>query len=265
MSGSITPASSAAREAIPELLETHGDLIYALGLRLCGDEDNAADLVQETFVQALSSWDSFEGRSLSSTWLYTIATRACSRMSRLRAGEPRHMDSLTRLLPSGEEGVIQLPSDDDPEEDAVRNAAVEAILAAVVQLPLDFRLPFVLKEMADFSVAEVAEVLSVKPATVKTRLHRARLRVRQLMAETLPTRPARPHDHNREECLALLRAKQESMDNDTVFPLSLEELCVRCRPVFETLDFTHTVCSTLCDGQMPDELRTALSRALASA
>jgi RNA polymerase sigma-70 factor (ECF subfamily) len=264
MSGVKASPSASARESIPDLLETHGDLVYSLGLRLWGNTDSAADLVQETFMRALNSWDSFEGRSQPSTWLYTIATRTCSRMSRLRAGEPSRMEPLERLLPSGEEGVIQLPSGDDPEEDAARNEAVDAILAAVAQLPLAFRLPFVLKEMADFSVAEVAEVLGLKPATVKTRLHRARLRVRQLMAEALPTRPASPHTYDREECLALLRAKQEAMDNNTLFPLSIEDLCARCRPVFETLDFTHAVCGTLCTGQMPEELRAALSEALAS-
>lgn len=258
------PHTTDADRAIPRLLESHGDRIYALGLHLCDNPDNADDLVQETFLRALKSWDSFEGRSQPSTWLYTIATRACRRMQRRRAGEPRRMEPLQRVLPSGDEGVIQLPADDDPEADAVRREATEAVLRAVTGLPLDFRLPFVLKEMADFSVAEIAETLDVKPATVKTRLHRARLRVRRDLAHALPRRAGAPPDHAREECLALLRAKQEAMDGDRAFPLADAELCERCRSVFESLDLGRSICRTLGGARMPDDVRSALDEALSS-
>jgi RNA polymerase sigma-70 factor (ECF subfamily) len=256
-----TPHTSAG-EAIPDLLESYGDRIYALGLTLCDNPDNAQDLVQETFLHALESWGSFEGRSQPSTWLHTIAARTCRRMQRRRAGEPRHMESLTRILPSGDEGVIQLPSDDDPEADAVRHEASDAVLRAVSCLPLDFRLPFVLKEMADLSIAEIAEALDVNPATVKTRLHRARLRVRKELAEAIPSRDAASPDHSREECLALLRAKQESLDHDTHFPIPDDELCERCRSVFDTLDLGRSICRTLACGEMPADVRQALDRAL---
>lgn len=258
----VPAPGSRAEDAISALFERYGDRIYALGLTLCDDPSRAEDLVQETFLRALRSWAGFEGRARPSTWLHTIAMRACRRMERRRAGQPRHMVSLTRVLPSGDEGVVQLPADDDPEADAVRREATEAVLRAVAQLPLDFRLPFVLKEMADLSVAEIADVLDVKPATVKTRLHRARLRVRQGLAGTFSRREAAPPDHAREECLALLRAKQESLDHDAVFPFSNEELCERCRSVFATLDYGRSICRELGTGEMPDELRRSLARAL---
>lgn len=259
MDGQPAADTSAAR-AIPELFVSHGDRIYSLGLRLCDDPTNAEDLVQETFMRALESWDSFEGRSRPSTWLHTIAVRACQRMQRRRAGEPKQMQPLTRLLPSGDEGMIQLPSDEDPEADAVLKEATDAVLAAVAELPLDFRLPLVLKEMTDLSVAEIAEALDVKPATVKTRLHRARLRVRQALAAALPRREGDPPDHAREECLALLRAKQESLDRDTEFPIPDDELCERCRSVFATLDYGRGICRALACGEMPDEVRSELVR-----
>ena len=258
------PHTTDAATAIPRLVERHGDRIYALGLSLCDNPDNADDLVQETFLRALKSWDSFEGRSQASTWLYTIATRACRRMQRRRAGEPRRMEPLQRVLPSGDEGVIQLPSDDDPEADAVRAEATEAVLRAVARLPLEFRLPFVLKEMADFSVSEIADTLDVKPATVKTRLHRARLKVRQELTGSLPRRAGAPPDHTREACLALLRAKQESMDHDRDFPLDDDQLCERCRSVFETLDLGRSICRALGDATMPADVRAALDRALSA-
>ncbi len=246
-----------SNEAVGQLFERYGDRIYSMGLRMCGSPDDAEDLVQETFLRALRSWGGFEGRSKPSTWLYTIASRACSRMQRLKAGQPRILEPLERLLPSGDEGIVQIPSGDDPETTAARHEAEEAILSAVTGLPLDFRLPFVLKEIAGLSVLEVGEVLGVNPATVKTRLHRARLRVRKAIAERLPSLDAPAPDRQREECLALLHAKQEAMDRNVPFPVSSSHLCERCRSVFETLDYASDTCLSLQSGSMPDALLTS--------
>ncbi|MDH3732682.1 MAG: RNA polymerase sigma factor [Gemmatimonadota bacterium] len=252
-----------AREAVGTLFEEQGDRIYGLGLRICGTPDAAEDLVQETFLRALRSWDGFDGRSKPSTWLYTIASRACGRMHRLRAGQPPYMESIDSLLPSGDEGIIQLPSRDDPEADIVLREASDAVVAVVRELPLDFRLPFVLKEMAGLSVQEIATALGLNDSTVKTRLHRARLRVRKVVAEGLPARPGEPPSRRREECLALLKAKQEAMDRDADFPLTQGHVCERCRSVFRTLDFTRDACQTMSAGEMPDDLRRSLEVALA--
>lgn len=257
-------ADLAAGEAMAILFEQHGDKIYSLGLRVCGGEAQAEDLVQETFLRALKSWELFEGRSKPSTWLYTIATRACQRMKRRRAGEPEHIESLERLLPSGDAGLVQVPSADDPQADAIRSEAVGAVLGALEQLPVEFRLPFVLKEMADFSLSEIGEVLGLKAATVKTRIHRGRLKIRQRLASELPSAEGTPHDHAREECLALLRAKLEAMDRHIEFPRSQEQLCNRCRSVFRSLDYGQDTCRMLGRAHMPDELRRSLKDKLAA-
>ena len=62
-----------AAEALPMLIDRYGGRIYGLGVRFCGNEADAEDLVQEVFLQAFRKWDQFEGRSAPSTWLYTIA------------------------------------------------------------------------------------------------------------------------------------------------------------------------------------------------
>ncbi|MDX1577498.1 MAG: RNA polymerase sigma factor [Gemmatimonadota bacterium] len=250
------------REAVSHLFESHGDRIYRLGLRVCDDPQTAEDLVQETFLRALDAWESFEGRSKPSTWLYTIATRTCHRMRRRRAGEPARVESLQRLLPSGDEGLIQVPSADDPQRDVAVREVADVVRDAVAGLPPDFRIPVVLKEMFDFSLEEIARVLEIKEATVKTRLHRGRLRIRKALAERLPSEPPPPLDHAREECLALLVAKQESLDRGTPFPVPEDELCERCRSVFSTLDLGREACRSLRHGRMPEALRREVAGAL---
>lgn len=251
-------AGDPADVAIPRLIAAHGDMLYTLGVRMCGNRTDAEDLVQEIFLQAYRRWDQFEGRSKPSSWLYTIASRACRRMHRRRAGEPARIQSLEELLPFDVARTPQVDPAAAEHDEEVRAAAQTRVQAAMATLPPTFRLPLVLKDIAGFSIAEVAEILGIKPATVKTRVHRARLRVRRELEQALPTTgeeltgPA----YAKGLCLDLLRAKQESIDRGA--PFHDEVLCERCRSVFATLDLTHDLCGELGRGTMPAELARRL-------
>ncbi len=252
-------SSEPAETAIPRLLERHGGRLFRLGLRLCGDPQEAEDIVQETFLRAFRKWDQFEGRSDPGTWLYTIAIRVCRRLHRRRSGQPTRMESINELLPSGDEKVPDIPSRrEGPYDAALRKESRETVEAAIVRLPLHFRLPLILKDILEFSIAQVSEVLGLKPATVKTRIHRARLFLRRELVRKLPLRDAPPPDHSRRMCLDLIRAKQEALDRGVDFPLADEELCSRCRAFFNTLDLAKSACRSIREGRIPDRLRQEL-------
>lgn len=245
--------------AVARLMDEYADQIYGLGLRLCDDPEKAQDLVQETFMRALKGWEGFGGRSKPSTWLYTIASRACQRLERRRAGEPRTMKPLDELLPTRDETVVDLPAGDEtPLEWTERKDVIDAVRRAIESLPMHFRLPVVLKEIEGMSVEDVATVLGVKPATVKTRLHRARLLIREELSRPLPRKPA-PQSHPPDAaCLDLLWAKQEAMDKGVDFPIPERHLCERCRSVFATLDMTEDVCFALGNAKLPERARQEL-------
>lgn len=248
--------------AIAYLIEAQGGRIYSLGLRICGgNPDDAADLVQETFLNAYRGWAGFQGDSDPGTWLYAIAARACQRMRRRRAGEPRHMDSVEDLLPASEAGVVLLASEGEegPLGGVLRSEAEAMVDAALARIPPAFRIALVLKDIADLSIAEIAAILGLKEATVKTRVHRGRLALRQSLAEGLPRRPAPPPDHPRATCLALLQGKQEALDRGLPFALPDAELCVRCRSLFNTLDLGREACRLLGEGDLPPALHDALA------
>jgi RNA polymerase sigma-70 factor (ECF subfamily) len=256
---SSVDAAAPADRAIPDLLEAHGGKILGLALRMCDSAHEAEDLVQETFLQAYRKWDQFEGRSAATTWLYTIASRLCRRMRRKRAGEPQRIASLHELLPFKEGPVPDLPADDDgPLMHNLRRESQEHLERAIVSLPTGFRLPLILKEIVGFSVAEVAEILGLKEATVKTRLHRARHVLREELTKGLPKRGAPPPAYSRRVCLDLLRAKQESLDREAEFPLPEKDFCERCRAVFDSLDLAHDVCEQLGRQELPPVLRQAV-------
>jgi RNA polymerase sigma-70 factor (ECF subfamily) len=259
-----TLAHVPAAEAIPELLERHGGRIYALGLRMCGDAADAQDLVQETFLSAFRHWEGFEGRAKASTWLYTIAARACRRMQRRRSGQPAHIASLEELLPGEEAAVPTLEGlGDDPLSEQLRRETQERVAHALAGVPPDFRIPLVLKDVVGLSLAEIGRALGVKEATVKTRVHRARLALRRALAEGLPSRPAAPPDHERAVCLDLLRAKQEAMDRGVELAVPDADLCTRCRALFATLDLARDTCVRIARGELPEPLRLLVLRAIA--
>lgn len=252
-------AGDAREVAIPKLLEREGGRLYSLGRRLCGGPEAAEDLVQEVFLEAYKGWDRFEGRSSASTWLYSIAGHACQRMQRKRVGEPREMASLDALLPFAADTMVDVASleHDDGSED--RREAVEA---AITSLPEDFRLPLVLKDILGLSLAEIAPILGLKEATVKTRVHRARLKIRAALEEVLPRRPSTPFAYEKQVCLDLLQTKQEAIDRDVAFPMN-DIVCERCRALFSTMDLAGQVCRDLGQGIMPPDLRDRLLRSVA--
>ncbi|MCA8950870.1 MAG: RNA polymerase sigma factor [Planctomycetes bacterium] len=254
-------------EAVPRLLDLHGGRLYALGRRICGSPEEAQDLVQDIFVQAWRKWEQFDGRSDPAVWLFTIARRACQRMHRRRAGEPARLESFDELLPFERRrlAVVPDPGADDPLTAQVRREQREAVGAAITALPDEFRLALVLKDIVGFSVAEVAEILGIKEATVKTRVHRARLRLRQALEAGLPQRELPPAAYSRKVCLDLLQAKQDALDRGVSMPNADGILCERCEAVFASLDLAQDVCAGLGDGAMPERLRSLLLREMQAA
>lgn len=237
-------------DAIERLLAAHGDRLHTIASRLCRSRDDAADLVQETFLQAFRNWRQFAGDADPMSWLYTIAVRACRRLHRRRAGAPKDTLSLDADAPFASRLVATV---DGPVGGGVELR--ERLEAAIPRLPTTYRLPLVLKDVIGLSVEDVAGVLGVTPTTVRTRVHRARLRLRSELARGLPTRAMPPAAYTRAVCLDLLRAKQYALDAGVPMPGGDALVCDRCRAVFATLDLTQDVCRSLADGKLPAALR----------
>jgi hypothetical protein len=134
----------------------------------------------------------------------------------------------------------------DPELERIRQEAREQLDAALARVPEPFRKTLVLGEIAELSVAEIASVLGLKEATVKTRLHRGRLALRKALEAGGPV--PRGSLQSGHVCRALLEAKLEAMDRGVSFPYPEEALCERCRAVFQGLDLTRAICRELVSG-----------------
>lgn len=159
--------------------------IYNLALKLLGDEQEAEDVLQETFLSAFRAIDGFEGRSTLSTWLYRIAYNAS--LMHLRKRERMTTFSLDR--PFGGEDRASESADRHlvdwsaiPDDLLLTAEARQQMDRAIADLPESLRSTFVLRDIQGLSGAETAEVLGITVQAVKNRLHRARLSLRDQLS-----------------------------------------------------------------------------------
>jgi RNA polymerase sigma-70 factor (ECF subfamily) len=173
-----------------QLYRQHVDRVFRFAQRLCGQSEDAQDLVQDTFLNAFRGLDQFRGEAKLSTWLYTIAARACIHMRRKRKGEPERELSLDEFIPSSEgEFRLQVPTEGFTPEEALENKQLRrALQQAVLKLPKKYRVVLVLRDMEGLSAKEVGTIVGLNERAVKSRLHRARLFVRKELSAKGMTR-----------------------------------------------------------------------------
>jgi RNA polymerase sigma-70 factor, ECF subfamily len=152
------------------LLERHADRIHAVCRRILGDPEDALDATQEAMIAVARGIGRFDRRAAFTTWLYRVATNAAVDEGRRKARRPRPVD------PPAEAASVASP------EDAV--GARLDVDAALGDLPEEFRVAVVLRDLCDLDYAEIAEVLDVPPGTVRSRIARGR----SALAEALGNR-----------------------------------------------------------------------------
>jgi RNA polymerase sigma-70 factor (ECF subfamily) len=170
------------KAACSECVELHSPGVYRLALRMMRNEAEAEDVVQETFLSAFKAIGSFEGRSGLSTWLYRIAHNAA--LMRLRRVQPLVVSVDEPLeLEDGAEVPRELH---DwcclPERDFETAEARTELERAIHELPEKLRAVFVLRELEGLTTEQAAEALDLSVENVKTRLHRARLWLRERLS-----------------------------------------------------------------------------------
>src|SRR5437763_6790192 len=159
--------------AVRAIITANNRKLYRLARGILRNDGEAEDVVQETYVRAFTHLEDFRGDSSLATWLARIAMNEA--LGRLRHRRPGVEWS---SLPEGalEAQIIQFPlaSTDDPEKSMVQREIQRVVEQAIDELPEAFRLVFITRVIEGMNVEETAELLGLKPETVKTRLHRAR-------------------------------------------------------------------------------------------
>ena len=168
--------------AFGELVEAYQDKVYNLALRMCGNADDAFDLAQDAFFRAWRGLSGFQFESAFSTWLFRLTSNVC--LDWLRAKKRRPTVSLTTLDDEGEEVQMEIRDPGKSPEELLLAAEDRAAVAkAMNELPVEFREILTLRAIDDLSYTEIAEILHLREGTVKSRLSRARLALRNKLLQ----------------------------------------------------------------------------------
>jgi len=184
----IKEAQAGSLSAFNRLVMAYQGTAYNVAYRVMGNADAAADSCQDSFIKAYKAIGQYRGGSFKS-WLLRIVTNTC--YDQIRYKNRRPATSLEDLVEESEDGHGNLVSPNElPEEELLRGELGELLQHAINQLPEDQRLVLVLSDVQQFSYQEIADIIGQPLGTVKSRLSRARQRVRDFLmkrTELLPT------------------------------------------------------------------------------
>lgn len=178
---SLTALHAGDRAEIVRLVEAYSGPIYRLGLRMLGNPQDAEDVLQNTFLNALTHISGFEGRSSLQTWLYRIAANEALMLIRRKKPE------IDLVFAESEEESDLRPSQfvdwsSLPEDQLLSGEGRQVIDRAISELPEPLRIVFILRDVEGLSIRETAEALNLTETNVKTRLLRARLNLREQLS-----------------------------------------------------------------------------------
>ena len=248
--------------ALETLLVRYQPHLYRFGLRMCGNADDASDVAQESLMAMARSVRDFRGDASVTSWLYTIIRRLCIRKRRRSKFAPAREESLDAPRST----VVERLADPTPDpERAAAGREIDAALAtAIDHLDPGQREVLLLRDVEGLSAPEVAQVLGLSVDAVKSRLHRARLAVRQQIAPLLgiPTAPS-----PLPECPDVLALFSRHLEGDIAPDVCAEmeahlERCGHCRGACESLRRTLASCRAIPMPAVPEPVAASVKQAI---
>jgi RNA polymerase sigma-70 factor (ECF subfamily) len=181
----IAAAGAGDSQALERLVERYAPQVYRFAMRVCRNPEDAQEILQDTFLNAIRSLATFRGDSQFATWLFRIVVNSCTKTRARRAVAGAHEIALN--LPEGRAEEPAFPREpvdwsQDPEAVTLSAEVHERLEAAIDQLPAGYKGVFLLRDLEGFSTADTAQILHLSPEVVKTRLHRAHLFLRDQLS-----------------------------------------------------------------------------------
>lgn len=189
----VKQAKAGDFKAFSTLIKANKQKIYALALKMTANKDDAEDIVQETLLKAIDNIDKFREESTFGTWLYSIAlNQSRAHLSKIKQSELKAVEA---YLPSGgdtdalHDSVSSKLFDwDDPHRQLENRELRDIINEAIQTLPLKYREAFILRYIDELSIKEIAQLTNNTISTIKPRVLRAKLAIREYLANTFKER-----------------------------------------------------------------------------
>lgn len=257
----VAAAKAGDRQALEDLLGRHQARVYRFGKKMCRDDEDAADVLQETLLAAARSLPEFREASSVSTWLYTIARSFCIKRRRTSKFAPATMESLDQV---GEQAVTVADPARSPEEEAAGKQVQIALDDAIDALEPIYREVLVLRDVEGLPAADVAEALGLTVEAVKSRLHRARMAVRERVAPVLGLEADGTPTASCRDVVELFSRRMEG-EIDGASCADLEQhlrTCPVCRGRCDSLRSTLALCRRAGEAPVPPEVERSVRVAL---
>ncbi|MFC1884462.1 RNA polymerase sigma factor [Thermodesulfobacteriota bacterium] len=176
----IADFKDGSMDAMDKIVERYETRLFTFGRKMCGNIQDAEDIVQETFLSAFRYLNSFREETKLINWLFKIAARACMKKRRKKKCEPDgHLSLDSFYTEEGGNSTYEIPDwSNDPSDNVLRSELGQIIDKAMQSLPPNYRIIFNLRDIQGFNTEETSEILDISIASVKTGLHRARLFMR---------------------------------------------------------------------------------------
>jgi len=246
----LAAARTGDAHALEALLVRHQPQVYRFGLRMCRDPEDARDITQDTLLAMARGVRDFRGASSLSTWLYTIARSFCIKKRRRSKFAPEPDRSLDSDV-APDAALLTDPAKRPDEAAAAREVTV-ALEQAIGALEPMYREVLILRDAEGLTAPEVAEVLGIGVDAVKSRLHRARLAVREQLAPLLGIPPAAGAPSP--SCPDVLTLFSQNLEGEISADRCAEldrhvQACDQCRGRCDSLKRTLALCKS---GAAPD-------------
>ncbi len=245
------------RVALGALLERHAPAVLRFGMKMCRDPEDAQDVLQETLLAAAKGLPDFRGDASLSTWLYAVARSFCIKKRRRSKFAPAET---VPLDPEAVAAAVALP-----DEAAASRELGDALARAIDALEPPSREVLLLRDVEGLTAPEVAEVLGVSIASVKSRLHRARGQVRARLEPMLPAaeRVGAPTP----SCPEIVGLFSRYLEGE-IGPSECADMdrhvasCARCRAACDSLKHTLSLCRASGEGEVTPEVQALVKAAL---
>jgi RNA polymerase sigma-70 factor (ECF subfamily) len=253
-------ARSGDARALGRLVELISGPVYRFGRRFCGDPHDAEDVTQTVLMALTRTFKDFRGDSSLTTWAYTVARHACTRQRRRSAGAPSRLESLDDEDSRADARSVA-DARHDPERELERRELQKALDRAIAALPPPQREVLTLRDVEGLPAREVGRILGLGERAVKSRLHRARLALRDALtpwveARSGIARAGRPAGSGRCPDTARMISRYLEGDLDAATCARLERHvrdCPSCGVACESLRHALETCRAWRDEPMPVE------------
>ena len=259
----VEGARAGDRAALERLLARHERQVYRFGLKMCRDPEAAKDVLQETLIAAARTVKDFRGASSPSTWLYAIARSFCIKQRRRSKFAPEREESLD-TEETGREVVALADPRRSPDEELAGRQVEGALERAIAGLEPMYREVLLLRDVEGLSAAEVAEAVGASVEAVKSRLHRARVAVREKVAPLLAAEPDSPITGACPEVVSLFSRHLEGEISSSVCEEMERHLakCPRCTSRCASLQETLSTCARTPLPDVPPTVQVEVRSAL---